>query len=83
MRTIRKSLVFMHFLLPLSNRNPDGDVGPWCYIYKYMRLTWELCDIPKCCELSHDPFLRLQWGAMKCLRSKVTWHRSDDTHLLV
>lgn len=39
------------FLLPLSNRNPDGDVGPWCYVYKYMQLTWELCDVPKCCEL--------------------------------
>uniref|UniRef100_H3DEQ8 Plasminogen activator n=1 Tax=Tetraodon nigroviridis TaxID=99883 RepID=H3DEQ8_TETNG len=29
-------------------RNPDGDVGPWCYVYKYMRLTWELCDVPTC-----------------------------------
>uniref|UniRef100_A0A3Q4BDK2 Plasminogen activator n=1 Tax=Mola mola TaxID=94237 RepID=A0A3Q4BDK2_MOLML len=29
-------------------RNPDGDVGPWCHIYKNMQLTWELCDIPKC-----------------------------------
>ncbi|XP_056889943.1 tissue-type plasminogen activator isoform X2 [Takifugu flavidus] len=29
-------------------RNPDGDVGPWCHVYKNMRLTWELCDVPKC-----------------------------------
>uniref|UniRef100_A0A667XZQ1 Plasminogen activator n=1 Tax=Myripristis murdjan TaxID=586833 RepID=A0A667XZQ1_9TELE len=29
-------------------RNPDGDVGPWCHIYRNMQLTWELCDIPKC-----------------------------------
>lgn len=41
------------FLLPLSNRNPDADVGPWCHIYKNTQLTWELCDIPKCCELPH------------------------------
>ncbi|MED6254699.1 hypothetical protein ATANTOWER_031847 [Ataeniobius toweri] len=38
--------------LGLSNhnfcRNPDGDVAPWCYTYKNMVLTWELCDIPKC-----------------------------------
>ncbi|XP_078141313.1 tissue-type plasminogen activator isoform X1 [Centroberyx gerrardi] len=29
-------------------RNPDGDDGPWCHIYKNLQLTWELCDIPKC-----------------------------------
>ncbi|XP_047448700.1 tissue-type plasminogen activator isoform X2 [Mugil cephalus] len=29
-------------------RNPDGDAGPWCHTYKNMRLTWELCDVPKC-----------------------------------
>lgn len=29
-------------------RNPDGDAGPWCHIYKNMKLTWELCDIAKC-----------------------------------
>ncbi|KAK3540088.1 hypothetical protein QTP70_025653 [Hemibagrus guttatus] len=29
-------------------RNPDSDLGPWCYIYKGSQLTWELCDIPKC-----------------------------------
>lgn len=49
----------MQFLLLLSNRNPDGDVGPWCYIYKYMQLTWELCDVPKCRELTRDPILHL------------------------
>ncbi|XP_076126390.1 tissue-type plasminogen activator [Alosa pseudoharengus] len=29
-------------------RNPDGDLGPWCHTYKGNKLTWELCDIPKC-----------------------------------
>ncbi|XP_019954587.1 tissue-type plasminogen activator isoform X2 [Paralichthys olivaceus] len=29
-------------------RNPDRDDGPWCHTYKDMKLTWELCDIPKC-----------------------------------
>ncbi|XP_051923165.1 tissue-type plasminogen activator isoform X1 [Hippocampus zosterae] len=29
-------------------RNPDGDAGPWCHIYKNLQLTWELCDVPKC-----------------------------------
>ncbi|KAM4616005.1 tissue-type plasminogen activator [Polymixia lowei] len=29
-------------------RNPDGDAGPWCHIYRNMQLTWELCDIAKC-----------------------------------
>ncbi|CAB1322092.1 unnamed protein product [Coregonus sp. 'balchen'] len=29
-------------------RNPDGDLGPWCHIYRNMQLTWELCDITKC-----------------------------------
>ncbi|CAB1428287.1 unnamed protein product [Pleuronectes platessa] len=29
-------------------RNPDADDGPWCHTYNNMRLTWELCDIPKC-----------------------------------
>ncbi|XP_014026292.2 tissue-type plasminogen activator isoform X2 [Salmo salar] len=29
-------------------RNPDGDLGPWCHVYKNMKLTWELCDITKC-----------------------------------
>ncbi|XP_041644035.1 tissue-type plasminogen activator isoform X2 [Cheilinus undulatus] len=29
-------------------RNPDGDEGPWCHTYKNMKLTWDLCDIPKC-----------------------------------
>uniref|UniRef100_A0A7N8XMP9 Plasminogen activator n=1 Tax=Mastacembelus armatus TaxID=205130 RepID=A0A7N8XMP9_9TELE len=31
-------------------RNPDGDAGPWCHTYRNMQLTWELCDVPKCCE---------------------------------
>ncbi|TNN66819.1 Tissue-type plasminogen activator [Liparis tanakae] len=35
-------------------RNPDGDAGPWCHTYKSMQLTWELCDIQKCCELFHS-----------------------------
>ncbi|XP_054630869.1 tissue-type plasminogen activator isoform X1 [Dunckerocampus dactyliophorus] len=34
-------------------RNPNGDEGPWCYTYKNIQLTWELCDIPKC--LSRPP----------------------------
>ncbi|KTF82316.1 hypothetical protein cypCar_00020839, partial [Cyprinus carpio] len=29
-------------------RNPNGDLGPWCHVYKGSRLTWELCDVPKC-----------------------------------
>uniref|UniRef100_A0A9J8C8U6 Plasminogen activator n=1 Tax=Cyprinus carpio carpio TaxID=630221 RepID=A0A9J8C8U6_CYPCA len=29
-------------------RNPDGDLGPWCHVYKGSQLTWELCDVPKC-----------------------------------
>lgn len=29
-------------------RNPDGDLSPWCHVYKGSQLTWELCDIPKC-----------------------------------
>ncbi|KAJ8263474.1 hypothetical protein COCON_G00159310 [Conger conger] len=29
-------------------RNPDGDLAPWCHVYKGSQLTWELCDIPKC-----------------------------------
>ncbi|XP_049342197.1 tissue-type plasminogen activator isoform X1 [Astyanax mexicanus] len=29
-------------------RNPDGDLGPWCHVYKGSRLTWELCNITKC-----------------------------------
>ncbi|XP_076859522.1 tissue-type plasminogen activator isoform X2 [Brachyhypopomus gauderio] len=29
-------------------RNPDGDLGPWCHIYKGPQLTWELCNITKC-----------------------------------
>ena len=31
-------------------RNPDKDAGPWCHIVKNNQLTWELCDVPKCCE---------------------------------
>lgn len=34
----------------LFNRNPDNDAGPWCHTYKNMILTWELCDVRKCCE---------------------------------
>ncbi|XP_062854794.1 tissue-type plasminogen activator, partial [Trichomycterus rosablanca] len=29
-------------------RNPDGDLGPWCHIYKGTQVTWERCDIPQC-----------------------------------
>lgn len=29
-------------------RNPDGDLSPWCHVYKGTQLTWELCDITKC-----------------------------------
>ncbi|XP_030636357.1 tissue-type plasminogen activator [Chanos chanos] len=29
-------------------RNPDGDLSPWCHVYKGSQLTWELCDISKC-----------------------------------
>ncbi|XP_038840476.1 tissue-type plasminogen activator-like isoform X1 [Salvelinus namaycush] len=29
-------------------RNPDGDLGPWCHVYRNMKLTWELCNITKC-----------------------------------
>lgn len=29
-------------------RNPDGDLSPWCYVYKGFQVTWEACDIPKC-----------------------------------
>ncbi|KAK9971139.1 hypothetical protein ABG768_027030 [Culter alburnus] len=29
-------------------RNPDGDLSPWCHVYKGSQLTWELCDVPKC-----------------------------------
>ncbi|TRY96768.1 hypothetical protein DNTS_014492 [Danionella cerebrum] len=29
-------------------RNPDGDLGPWCHVYKGSQLTWELCEVPKC-----------------------------------
>lgn len=53
-RKIRKTQFFVAFILPLSNRNPDTDKGPWCYIYKNMQLTWELCDIPECGELHHN-----------------------------
>ncbi|XP_061135101.1 tissue-type plasminogen activator isoform X1 [Syngnathus typhle] len=31
-------------------RNPDGDEGPWCHVYKNTRLTWELCHVPKCTD---------------------------------
>lgn len=41
---------FTGFLL-VPDRNPDGDAGPWCHTYRNMRLSWELCDLPKCCEL--------------------------------
>lgn len=53
---IGTSLVFIaYYLLFLTNRNPDGDVGPWCYTYKDLQLTWELCDLPKCSEsLDHS-----------------------------
>lgn len=43
----------------LSNRNPDIDEAPWCYTYKNMLLTWELCDIPKCCKLPHVAMSKL------------------------
>ncbi|XP_051950947.1 tissue-type plasminogen activator-like isoform X2 [Xyrauchen texanus] len=29
-------------------RNPDGDLGPWCHAYKGSKLTWEICEVPKC-----------------------------------
>ncbi|KAI1901130.1 hypothetical protein AGOR_G00057030 [Albula goreensis] len=29
-------------------RNPDGDLSPWCHIYRGSQLTWEHCDITKC-----------------------------------
>ncbi|KAL0979265.1 hypothetical protein UPYG_G00182950 [Umbra pygmaea] len=29
-------------------RNPDGDLAPWCHVYRNMKLTWEICDITKC-----------------------------------
>ncbi|CAG08560.1 unnamed protein product, partial [Tetraodon nigroviridis] len=60
-------------------RNPDGDVGPWCYVYKYMRLTWELCDVPTCCELTPAPILGLQSCAIEMLRGQ----RSGPTRLTV
>lgn len=66
----------MQFLLPLSNRNPDGDVGPWCHVYKNMQLTWELCDVPKCCELTHDPVLKMQ--SLWIQTVKVKGHVSSD-----
>uniref|UniRef100_A0A671MV15 Plasminogen activator n=1 Tax=Sinocyclocheilus anshuiensis TaxID=1608454 RepID=A0A671MV15_9TELE len=35
-------------LAVFPHRNPDGDLGPWCHVYKGSQLTWELCDVPKC-----------------------------------
>ncbi|XP_072564805.1 tissue-type plasminogen activator [Paramormyrops kingsleyae] len=29
-------------------RNPDGDLAPWCHVYKGLKLTWEFCDIRLC-----------------------------------
>merc|ERR1711948_139321 len=29
-------------------RNPDGEVGAWCYNDEGKDPRWELCDIPKC-----------------------------------
>lgn len=38
------------YTFSLSFRNPDGDLGPWCHVYRNMKLTWELCNITKCSE---------------------------------
>lgn len=54
MQKNQDSSFFVAFILSLLNRNPDTDEGPWCYTYKNMQLTWELCNIPKCGELPHD-----------------------------
>lgn len=48
---------FTNIFSSSSDRNPDGDAGPWCHTYKNMKLTWELCDIPKCCEFSYFTFI--------------------------
>ena len=29
-------------------RNPDGEVGAWCYNDEGTHPRWELCDIPRC-----------------------------------
>lgn len=46
------TIIFQPLIRPFffTDRNPDDDVAPWCHTYKNMRLTWELCDIPKCCK---------------------------------
>uniref|UniRef100_A0A672SHL3 Plasminogen activator, tissue type n=1 Tax=Sinocyclocheilus grahami TaxID=75366 RepID=A0A672SHL3_SINGR len=46
--TIRNQVSISNSLAVFSHRNPDGDLGPWCHVYKGSQLTWELCDVPKC-----------------------------------
>ncbi|KAM9313415.1 tissue-type plasminogen activator [Gastrophryne carolinensis] len=29
-------------------RNPDGDISPWCYVFKNGRYNWEHCSVPTC-----------------------------------
>ncbi|XP_046871569.1 tissue-type plasminogen activator, partial [Hypomesus transpacificus] len=29
-------------------RNPDSDSSPWCYVYRGIEVSWELCSLPKC-----------------------------------
>ncbi|XP_067084237.1 tissue-type plasminogen activator [Osmerus mordax] len=29
-------------------RNPDSDSSPWCYVYRGVEVSWELCSLPKC-----------------------------------
>jgi len=31
-------------------RNPDGEVGPWCFHVDRLDASWERCDVPRCGE---------------------------------
>lgn len=46
-------------------RNPDGDSGPWCYVYKGTQIAWEFCTLPSC---PADPTLECVQGSGQAYR---------------
>uniref|UniRef100_A0A671MTF6 Plasminogen activator n=1 Tax=Sinocyclocheilus anshuiensis TaxID=1608454 RepID=A0A671MTF6_9TELE len=68
-------------------RNPDGDLGPWCHVYKGSQLTWELCDVPKCsCGQRTEapsnslPMFRIRGGQVSDIREQP-WQAAITVYL--
>lgn len=45
-----------HQCVLIPNRNPDGDVSPWCYVAEHEDgVYWKYCDIPACQSKADTP----------------------------